>query len=316
MDIYELLQQGNFEQALPLIEEALHANPNDAKLWGYKGIALRNTGKPHLACPCYEKALEINPEDADMWLNRGMSIRFMNRKDGHLIAIESYQKALEYDPNCVDALINLGNVTSRIAFSIVDKEEAAQFYQMSEDAYGKAVCFDPDRADLHCNLAVLYHKEGRLNDALCEASAAITIDPDYQDGWYTKGCLLSDSHDDEGAIDAYNEVLKRNPRTVTALKALINLGVSLWMTGNEQQAIRVLQDASVQIPAEFNPMLPQMHATAYYNLALIYKRTGREEESCDAFQKYQECEEKGELFYDIRKETTSPYAAVCEHFRP
>ena len=312
--IYELLKERKYEEALPLIEKALEEDPNNAKLWGYKGVALRNTGKPHLACPCYEKALEINPEDPDMWLNRGMSIRFMNRKDSHLQAVESYQNAVKYDPTCVDALNNLGNVTSRIAFTTVDREEAAKWYKMSEEAYGKAVSLQPDRAELHCNMAVLYHKEGRLNDALAEAAAAIAIDPDYQDGWYTKGCILSDLHDDLGAIEAYNEVVKRSPKTVTALKTFINLGVSLFLTGNTEKAIVVLKDASVHTPEGFNPMLPLMHANAYYNLALIYKRTGREKESKEAFKKSLECTAKGELFYDIRKEATSPYAAVFEHF--
>ncbi len=314
MSVYELLKERKYEEALPLIEKALEENPNDAKMWGYKGVALRNTGRPELACPCYEKALEINPEDPDMWLNRGMSIRFMNRKNSHLQAIESYQNAIKYDPNCLDAYCNLGNVTSRIAFTTVDKEEAAKFYQMSEEAYGKAVSMKPDSAELHCNLAVLYHKEGRLNDALAEAAAAIAIDPDYQDGYFTKGCILSDMHDDAAAIDAFNEVVKRSPRTITALKTFINMGVSLFLTGNTEKAIIVLTDASQLVPQGFNPMLPLMHANAFYNLALIYKRTGREKESKEAFKKYQECEAKGELFYDIRKEATSPYAAVFEHF--
>ena len=314
MTIYEMLKEGRYEEALEECNSALAADPDNARLWGYKGVALRNTGKPQEACLCYEKSLELNPKNPDMWLNRGMSIRFMNRKNSHLQAIESYENALRYDPNCTDALTNLGNVTSRIAFTSPDKADADHYYQLSEDSYNKAVSLLPDSPALHTNLAVLYHKEGRLQDALAEADAAVTLDKTYQDAHYVRGCILSDAHDETGAIKAYSEAVKLNPMTVTALKSFINLGVSLYLTGNEEKAIQVLTDASVQIPKEFNPMLPLMHADAFYNLALILKRAGKDKESKTAYKKYLENTEKAELFYDLRKEATSPYAAVKEHF--
>ncbi len=313
MTIYELLKERKYEDALAECERVLAEDPENAKVWGYKGVALRNTGRPQEACLCYEKALELNPEDPDMWLNRGMSIRFMNRKNTHMQAIESYQNAIRYDPECIDAMCNLGNVTSRIAFTCPDREEAERFYKMSEEAYQKALSLDPDSAPLHCNIAVLYHKEGRLNEALQEADTALELDPLYQDAWFTKGCILSDQSDDKGAAFAFSEGIKVDPRTVSALKSLINLGVSLYQSGQIEKAEGLLKDASVQTPVGFHPMLPLMHANAYYDLALIYKRSGKEKESRQAFKKYLENLEKGELFYDIRKEATSPYAAVNEH---
>ena len=314
MTIYEMLKEGKYAEALEECDRTLAADPDNAKVWGYKGIALRNTGHPQEACLCYEKALELNPEDPDMWLNRGMSIRFMNRKNSHLQAIESYENALRYDPDCTDALTNLGNVTSRIAFTSPDRNDADHYYRLSEDAYNKAVNLIPDSPELHTNLAVLYHKEGRLKDALSEADSAIALDNTYQDALYVKGCILSDSHDDAGAIRTYGEAVRLNPMTITALKSLINIGVSLYLSGEEEKSIQVLKDASVQIPKEFTPMLPMMHADAFYNLALILKRAGRDKESKAAYKKYLENTEKGELFYDLRKEAASPYAAVKEHF--
>ena len=314
MTIYEMLRAHKYEEALAECEKVLKEDPDNAKVWGYKGVALRNTGRPELACPCYEKALELTPEDPDMWLNRGMSIRFMNRKDSHLQAIESYQNAIKYDPDCIDALTNLGNVTSRIAFTSPDKEAADHFYKMSEENYKKALSLAPDSPQLHCNMAVLYHKEGRLNDALSEACASLEIDKTYQPGWFTKGSVLLDSGDLKEALNALNEGIKLNPKTVTALKILINIGVCQLLSGNLDKAADIFRDAAVQTPEEFNPMLPLMHANAYYNLALTLFRQGKTKESKEAYKKYQEEEAKGELFYDFRKEATSPYAAVFEHY--
>lgn len=314
MEIFDLLQERKYEEALPLIEKALEADPDNAKLWGYKGIALRNTGHPELACPCYEKALELNPEDADMWLNRGMSIRFMNRKNTHIQAIESYSNAVKYDPECEDAFNNLGNVLSRIAFTMPDAKASADLYEKSEEAYKKAVELNPDRPEYHCNIGVLYHKEGLLEKGIEACDKAIALDPSYQDAWFTKGCLLSDFQKEDEAISAFRQALLINPNSVTALKTLINLGLSLFFTGDVEGAIDSLNRAVSLRPEGFNPMLPLMLSNAYYDLALIYRRTDRPDESREAFKKSLENQEKGELFYDVRKEATSPYAAVFEHY--
>lgn len=314
MELFDLLQERRYEEALPLIEEALEKDPQNAKLWGYKGVALRNTGHPEQACPCYEKALEFNPEDADMWLNRGMSIRFMNRKNTHIQAIESYSNAVKYDPTCEDAYNNLGNVLSRIAFTTPDADEAADLYKRSEEAYSKALELNPNRAEYPANLAVLYHKEGRLAKGIEACDKAIALDASYQDAWFIKGCLLSDYHKDDEAIVSFKKALEINPNSVTALKTLINLALSLFFTGDADSAIDSLNKAVTLKTEGFNPMLPLMWANAYYDLALIYRRTGRMEESKEAFKKSLENQEKGELFYDIRKEATSPYAAVFEHY--
>ena len=57
------LEEGQYENALNLFEEAISVNQNDPDLWNLKGIALRSLGRYDEAIECFNKSLEIDPRD-------------------------------------------------------------------------------------------------------------------------------------------------------------------------------------------------------------------------------------------------------------
>ena len=59
----DLLDKGNFEEALSFFEQALLLNQNDPELWNYKGVALRSMGRYDEALECFNRSLEIDPRD-------------------------------------------------------------------------------------------------------------------------------------------------------------------------------------------------------------------------------------------------------------
>ncbi len=58
-----LIDKGNFEEALSFFEQALLLNQNDPELWNYKGVALRSMGRYDEALECFNRSLEIDPRD-------------------------------------------------------------------------------------------------------------------------------------------------------------------------------------------------------------------------------------------------------------
>ena len=59
----QLLDSGNYNDALSFFDQALSDDPTNADLWNYKGIALRSLGRYDEALECYNKSLEIEPRD-------------------------------------------------------------------------------------------------------------------------------------------------------------------------------------------------------------------------------------------------------------
>ena len=57
------LDDGHYDNALNLFEQAILLNQKDPDLWNLKGIALRSLGRYDEAIECFNKSLEIDPRD-------------------------------------------------------------------------------------------------------------------------------------------------------------------------------------------------------------------------------------------------------------
>ncbi len=59
----KLLEEGQYEKALGMIEQALFQSPNNPEIWNQKGVILRSMGRYDEAVECFNKSLEIDPRD-------------------------------------------------------------------------------------------------------------------------------------------------------------------------------------------------------------------------------------------------------------
>ena len=57
------LDDGHYDNALNLFEQAMLLNQKDPDLWNLKGITLRSIGRYDEAIECFNKSLEIDPRD-------------------------------------------------------------------------------------------------------------------------------------------------------------------------------------------------------------------------------------------------------------
>ena len=57
------LEDGRFDDALGLFEQALILDARDPDLWNYKGAALRSLGRYEESIECFNRSLEIEPRD-------------------------------------------------------------------------------------------------------------------------------------------------------------------------------------------------------------------------------------------------------------
>lgn len=195
--IQQIMSNGNYDEARPLLKEYLAANPNDVlalRLYGntyaYTGFlgkakkiwhdALRKfpenidllynyalahylQGNLYYARVYWKKALKLKPEDSEVHFNLGQ----IARDEGRLhAAINWWKKALKFKPDNVEVMNNIG-----VAFATLRSFGKAALW------YKKAIKVDKNYALGHFNLANALYETGEFADAQKHAEAAARLDP-------------------------------------------------------------------------------------------------------------------------------------------
>jgi len=102
-----LLQQGRDAEALPFLEGASAAVPNDVNLWNQRALALSHLDRFEEAHQFYLKAVSLEPGNADLLANVGANLFKAERFKE---ARQWLQRALAKFPNAVSVRVNLANV--------------------------------------------------------------------------------------------------------------------------------------------------------------------------------------------------------------
>jgi len=120
-------------------------------------------------------------------------------------AILSLEQEVAANPTNANAWLQLGNV-------YYDTGNPPK----SIKAYEKFLELRPGDPNVLTDLGVMYRRNGQSEKALEAFNKAIALDPTHQQSRFNKGVvLLNDLNDREGAIKAWQELLKINPDAVT-----------------------------------------------------------------------------------------------------
>lgn len=115
------------------------------------------------------------------------------------------EKMTKENPDDVAAWTSLGN----LYFDTGNHQKAIA-------AYTRSLELNPNNANVMTDLGVMYRRSGQPNKAIESFDKAAKIDPKHETALFNKGIvLMHDLNDLDGAIQAWEELVKRNPSALS-----------------------------------------------------------------------------------------------------
>ena len=131
----------------------------------------------------------------------GQAQGLTSQQAGSILALE---KEVAANPDNASAWAQLGHI-------YFDTNKPAKAIR----AYEKSLALQPNNPNVLTDLGVMYRRNGQPGKALEVFDKAIALNPRHEQARFNKGIVLKyDLNDREGAIQAWEELLKINPTAV------------------------------------------------------------------------------------------------------
>jgi tetratricopeptide (TPR) repeat protein len=197
------LEQGQLDQAVAHLTEALKNPFDEAQIRTMLGIALQRKGNGNAAAE-FRKALAINPRSVDAHLNLGVLLM----RAGDVAAAEKeFRSALEADPDFSEAHFNLG-----LACAV------EQRWKEAAGSLRTAIRLNPANAHAHWNLGRVLRDSGDREAARTSYSTAWKLDRGLTQAALEYGELLPRPQ----AREVWREAFERDPLNAGLQKAFLS----------------------------------------------------------------------------------------------
>ncbi|KAL3649004.1 hypothetical protein CASFOL_005407 [Castilleja foliolosa] len=113
-------------------------------------------------------------------------------------------------------------------------------YLKAAALYTQAIKQDPSNHTLYSNRAAAFLHLVKLNKALIDADKTISLKPDWEKGYFRKGCVLEAMEQYEDALAAFQVALKYNPRSSEVSKKIKKL-TQLWKDKKRAQEVETMR---------------------------------------------------------------------------
>ena len=193
------------------------------------------------------------------------------------------------------AVIQLGNLYNRKQFSAVIEQSYTLTNKYPEifvvwiilgashakignldkaiQSYQHALSLNPNYAEGYNNLGVVLKDKGNINKAIEAYQKALSLKPDYPEAYSNMGNVLKDKDKIDEAIKAYKKALSLKPNYPEAYS---NMGNALQVTGKLEEAIEAYEKAL---------SLKPNYVKVYLNMGAAFKGQGKLEKAIEAYNK-------------------------------
>ena len=218
-DIDNFISNGQFKEALTVLDSLSKTNPNNPHLFLRGGNCYGAMGSFEQAILCYKEAIKIQPDFAEAHTNAAVFLKDIGEVNEALLYAK---KAVKFKPEFAPAHNNLG-----ICLYELGRPKEAEL------AYKRAIALQPDYADAHNNIGNIYKDFGQVDEAIASYKKAIEINPNTFGAYDNLGATYSELGKNDEANEFYSKARGGNKD--------FEQGISFFGEGNFTEAIKFFE---------------------------------------------------------------------------
>jgi tetratricopeptide (TPR) repeat protein len=251
-------QLGETELAFRDINRSLEINSKEELFYSARGVFYAMTGNQQEAIEDHTYALQLNPLSLAAYIGRANAYASAGKNED---ALKDFSKAVELHPEATFAFFQRGNFYNTL------KDYPAAITDLTE-AITLARGLPSSLSDAYTARAWAYQQTGRLQEAMQDATEAITLFP-TSFAYYQRGIIFSQSHKYQEALSDFNKAIELGPRSPQVLSSR---GIAHLAFKDFPSAISDFTEA-LQIDPGFAP--------AYAGRAFTYEKIGNNTKSIE-----------------------------------
>jgi tetratricopeptide (TPR) repeat protein len=253
-----------YEPAASALRLEIKQSPSDAKAWMWLGVTQLAMEQPEDAAVSLDRAAKLAPNDVDILYHRGHA---------HLLVSKlSYERMLHADPN-----------SWRIHQVLAQANSEASRDMDAIAEYQAAIKAAPQQPGLHEELGTEFWKMGKMEEAEAEYKQELAIDPHSLLATYKLGSLQVMTAKAAEGKPLIESALRQDPNLK---EAYYYLGRAEMQLGNDAAAVDAFKKAIAVISD------PDIIEQVWYQLAMVYRRMHRAEDSQRALATFQKLKDE------------------------
>jgi tetratricopeptide (TPR) repeat protein len=263
------LAVGRFRRAAELYQNYVRIDDRSPRVLYKLALAHQSAGQPAPAVAALTKAVALDDKFAEAHYLLGVCLRDLNRLPDALVAFE---RARALAPAMVNARESLGELYGQMGRT---RDRIAQLEALA------ALDPGPSRA---VALGLAYHRAGNTNRAVIVLGEAAERFPEHPYAYVALGRVWLESAEsthDRVALSKALGALQEAAGNDDSSEALMLLGRALLLSGDDDLAERMLQQATEKFPVD--PL-------AFYYFAEVTERRGHADQARRALLDYQALE--------------------------
>jgi tetratricopeptide (TPR) repeat protein len=249
-------RKNEYAKALAALKKETQLDPKNATALMWLGVVQLAQGDALAACVTLDKAAELKPDDVDILYHRGRAHM--------LVSKDSYEQMFHADPD-----------SWRVHQVLAQSYLEADRYDDAIAEFQLAIKQRPEEPGLHEELGDAYWKHVELPQAEDAFREELQIDPDNASAMYKLAVVSLEHSEPDASKKLLTQVIAMEPHFADAE---YQLGRADAQLGDLEAAISDLKAAVADSGEKDTETLRQ----AYYQLAQVYRRAQRPEESRQA----------------------------------